>query len=160
MAKSEGSSSGARSSYKKKFGGPLCYCKKPTSTAKAWTDDNPGRRFWLCDSHGFVDWVDKEEQNEWQKQSLLEARGVMDRQREEIKNLKQLLRTTSQEAPAGDSTELLLEEGNRLAEEKEKLEIALITSVEKEKLLRQFVGLSWGGFIVVIIIMGVIVVKK
>ena len=84
----------------------------------------------------------------------------MDRQREEIKNLKQLLRTTSQEAPAGDSTELLLEEGNRLAEEKEKLEIALITSVEKEKLLRQFVGLSWGGFIVVIIIMGVIVVKK
>ncbi|XP_013689486.1 uncharacterized protein LOC106393319 [Brassica napus] len=150
MAKSEGLSSSARSSYKKKFGGPLCYWKKRMSTAKAWTDDNPGRRFWLCDSHGFVNWVDKEEQNEC----------VMDRQRGEIKNLKQLLRTTSQEAPAGDSTALLLEEGNRLAEEKEKLEIALITSVEKEKLLRQFIGLSCGGFIVIIIIMAVIMVKK
>ncbi|KAG2247956.1 hypothetical protein Bca4012_088810 [Brassica carinata] len=160
MAKSEWSSSGARSSYKKMFGGPLCYCKKRTSTAKAWIDDNPGRRFWLCDSHGFVDWVDKEEQNEWQKQSLLEARGVMDRQREETKNLKQLLRTTCQEAPAEDSTALLLEEGSKLAEEKEKLEIALITSVEKKKLLRQFIGLSWGGFITTVIIMAVIMVKK
>ena len=85
MAKSEGSSSSARSSYKKKVDGPLCYCNKRSTPAKAWTDDNPGRRFWCCGSHGFVDWIDKQEQNEWQKQSLLEARGVMDRQREEIK---------------------------------------------------------------------------
>ena len=160
MAKSEGSSSGARSSYKKMFNGPLCYCKKRTSTAKAWTDDNPGRRFWLCDSHGFVDWVDKEEQNEWQKQSLLEARGVMDRQREEIKNLKQLLRTTSEEATTGDATALLLEERDRLAEQKKQLEIALITSVEKEKLLRQFICLSWGGVIVITCIMAVSMLKK
>ncbi|XP_018461398.2 uncharacterized protein LOC108832408 [Raphanus sativus] len=158
MAKSESSSSGARSYYKKKFDGPLCFCKKRSSMAKAWTDDNPGRRFWLCDSHGFVEWIDKEEQNDWQKQSLLEARGVMDRQREEIKSLQQCVKTTSQQATTGDSTALLLEEGDRLAEEKKKLEIALITAVEKEKLVRQFLGLSWGGFIVVttIIVFGML----
>ena len=160
MAKSEGSSSSARSSYKKKVDGPLCYCNKRSTPAKAWTDDNPGRRFWCCGPHGFVDWIDKEEQNEWQKQSLLEARGVMDRQREEIRNLKQLLSTASQPATSEDSTALLLEEGDRLAEEKKKLEIALITSVEKEKLLRQFIALSMGGFAVVTVILVITILKK
>ncbi|KAG2307407.1 hypothetical protein Bca52824_027155 [Brassica carinata] len=147
MAKSEGSSSGARSSYKKKVDGPLCYCNKRSTPAKAWTDDNPGRRFWCCGSHEF-------------KQSLLEARGVMDRQREEIRNLKQLLSTASQPATSEDSTALLLEDGDRLAEEKKKLEIALITSVEKEKFLRQFVCLSLGGFVAVTVILVISILKK
>ena len=84
----------------------------------------------------------------------------MDRQREEIKNLKQLLRTTSEEATTGDATALLLEERDRLAEQKKQLEIALITSVEKEKLLRQFICLSWGGDIVITCIMAVSMLKK
>ncbi|RID43114.1 hypothetical protein BRARA_J02939 [Brassica rapa] len=160
MGKSEGSSSGAISSSKKKNEGPLCHCKRRTSMAKAWTNDNPGRRFWLCNPHGFVAWIDLEEQNGWQKQSLLEARDVMDRLREEIKVLKQSPWTTSQQATIEDSTALLLEEGDRLAEEKKKLEIALITSVEKEKLLRQFLILSWGGFIVITIIIVFAMLKK
>ncbi|CAH8391404.1 unnamed protein product [Eruca vesicaria subsp. sativa] len=160
MANSECSSSGARSFYKKKFDGSLCYCKKRTSSAKAWRDENQSRRFWCCDSHGFVDWIDKEEKNEWKKQSLLDARGVMDRQREEIRNLKQLVRTTSQQVKTEDSTALLLEEGDRIVEEKKKLETALITSVEKEKLLRQFLGLFWGVFVVIIVIMVVGILKK
>ncbi|KAL0844328.1 hypothetical protein Bca101_017574 [Brassica carinata] len=160
MAKSEGSSSGARSSYKKKVDGPLCYCNKRSTPAKAWTDENLSRRFWCCGSHGFVDWIDKQEQNEWQKQSLLEATGVMDRQREEIRNLKQLLSTAFQPATSENSTALLLEEGDRLAEEKKKLEIALITSVEKDKLLRQFIGLSLGGFVAVTVILVIIILKK
>ncbi|KAL0898536.1 hypothetical protein Bca101_082497 [Brassica carinata] len=150
MAKSEGSSSGARSSYKKKVDGPLCYCNKRSTPAKAWTDDNPGRRFWCCGSHEFVDWIDKQEKNEC----------VMDRQREEIRNLKQLLSTASQPATSEDSTALLLEDGDRLAEEKKKLEIALITSVEKEKFLRQFVCLSLGGFVAVTVILVISILKK
>jgi len=85
---------------------------------------------------------------------------VMDRQREEIRNLKQLLSTASQPATSEDSTALLLEEGDRLAEEKKKLEISLITSVEKEKLLRQFIALSMGGFAVVTVILVITILKK
>ena len=84
----------------------------------------------------------------------------MDRQREEIRNLKQLLSKASQPTTSEDSTSLLLEEGDRLAEEKKKLEIALITSVEKEKLLRQFIALSMGGFAVVTVILVITILKK
>ncbi|KAL9281167.1 hypothetical protein AtEden1_Chr5g0117211 [Arabidopsis thaliana] len=37
-----------------------------------------------------------------------------------------------------------------IEQEKEKLENDVVVANEKEKLLRQFIVLSWGGFIVVI----------
>ncbi|CAN6893808.1 unnamed protein product [Brassica oleracea] len=90
MASSQHSSAGTMRSTGN-YDGPVCHCSKSTSISIAWTDANPGRRFYKCDDHGFVDWSDKEPPCLWQKQSLLEARDKIRHLTEEIKNLRQAL---------------------------------------------------------------------
>ncbi|KAJ4891755.1 Uncharacterized protein Rs2_31503 [Raphanus sativus] len=53
---------------------PPCHCSQPTDLVISWSDDNPGRRYYKCEDHGFVVWHDKERACRWQKKSLLEAR--------------------------------------------------------------------------------------
>ncbi|XP_024013619.1 uncharacterized protein LOC112087834 [Eutrema salsugineum] len=124
---------------------PLCHCRKPTRMAQSWTDDNPGRVFFKCDTHGFSVWADKEKPFGWQKLRLIEAREQIRRQKEEIRALKTSLREThvslSSNSPNVDA--------EMFAEEKKKLEFEAMAAKEREKLLRQFVVISWGGFIVV-----------
>ncbi|XP_010463111.1 PREDICTED: uncharacterized protein LOC104743763 [Camelina sativa] len=119
---------------------PLCStCGRVTTVAKSWTNDNPGRRFYKCVVHGFCNWADEHSPYGWQKVSLLEAI-------DEIKQLKESLRAMNEQMVSGSNTDLLKTED----EEKKKLEISVMAATEREKMLRQFILLSWGGFIVVI----------
>uniref|UniRef100_A0A0D3AXG2 Zinc finger GRF-type domain-containing protein n=1 Tax=Brassica oleracea var. oleracea TaxID=109376 RepID=A0A0D3AXG2_BRAOL len=61
--------------------GPPCRCGRSTKLLKAWTDENPGRRFFSCSVHGFTSWFDKEDPHGWQMISLLEARDEIQQQR-------------------------------------------------------------------------------
>ncbi|CAN6908852.1 unnamed protein product [Brassica oleracea var. botrytis] len=72
--------------------GPPCHCSQRTVMTVSWTDENPGRRFYKCEEHGFFLWHDKEKSCPWQKKSLLEAREKILSQREEIKALSAALR--------------------------------------------------------------------
>ncbi|KAG7619722.1 hypothetical protein ISN44_As04g006860 [Arabidopsis suecica] len=144
-----------------------CYCGRSTTKLKSWTDDNPGRRFFRCDVHGFVSWSDIEKQCSWQKLSLLEARY-------ELKALKESLRTINQQTIEEKKTQTrfefnseeeeekkmrLEEEKKKLEEEKKKIEEEKKTLEEEkkvwkenEKLLSQFIAISWAGFIVTVAI--------
>ncbi|XP_024014964.1 uncharacterized protein LOC112088862 [Eutrema salsugineum] len=129
---------------------PICRCRKVTTMAKSWTDENPGRKFYKCDTHGFLCWADKEKPFGWQKISLLEARDQIRQQKEQLKELNESLRACNDKDLNGaDSGMMNLEMFEKIAEEKRKLEIEAMASKEKEKLLRQFIVISWGGFIVV-----------
>ncbi|CAA0233048.1 unnamed protein product [Arabidopsis thaliana] len=39
---------------------PVCSCGRATTITKAWTNENPGRRFVRCGVHGFINWADAE----------------------------------------------------------------------------------------------------
>ncbi|XP_010424112.1 PREDICTED: uncharacterized protein At4g04775-like [Camelina sativa] len=134
---SQSSESDANSS---RIWGPLCCnCGRSTTLAKSWTNENPGRRFFKCVVHGFVKWADEEKPYGWQKVSLLEAR-------DEIKILRESLKAMNVTGSTALSHDLV----NKHEEEKKKLESEVMAASEREKILRQFILLSWGGFIVVI----------
>ncbi|CAF1755735.1 unnamed protein product [Brassica oleracea var. botrytis] len=76
-----------RSSEGNNNDGLLCHCGRKTSITKSWSDDNPGRLYFRCDVHTFIAWADEELQCMWQKASLLEARDIIRRQRDEIRQL-------------------------------------------------------------------------
>jgi len=81
--------------------------------------------------------------------SLLEARDEIRQQKEKIKALKESVRAMSCQDLSGSTTVnhglVKLDE-----QEKDKLENEVVIANEREKMLRQFILLSWGGFIVVI----------
>ncbi|CAN6968318.1 unnamed protein product [Brassica oleracea var. botrytis] len=52
---------------------PLCHCSQRTHKCISWSDDNPGRRYFNCEDHGFVVWYDKAPPFLWQKRSLIES---------------------------------------------------------------------------------------
>ncbi|VYS48893.1 unnamed protein product [Arabidopsis thaliana] len=72
--------------------GPLCNCGRATTVVKAWTNENPGKRFFRCGAHGFFDWADVEKAYSWQKVSLLEARMRFVNRKRKSRHLKNLLR--------------------------------------------------------------------
>ncbi|KAL0701482.1 hypothetical protein Bca4012_057604 [Brassica carinata] len=80
--------------------GPPCHCSQPTELVISWSDDNPGRRYYKCEDHGFVVWHDKERACRWQKKSLLEARDRILTQSEEIKALCAALRQANAQIAA------------------------------------------------------------
>lgn len=124
--------------------GPFCRCGRGTVITKAWTDENPGRRFHRCQIHGFVSWADKGTQNEWQKRSLLEARDQIRRLQDEMKELPGGSQQQERNA-AGDPTFGTSEFNGA---DKTNLQNDLMAHKEREQLLRQFIVLSWGGFII------------
>ncbi|XP_010501343.1 PREDICTED: uncharacterized protein LOC104778589 [Camelina sativa] len=118
--------------------GLLCStCGRVTTVAKSWTNDNPCRRFYIYVVHGFFRWADEHSPYGWPKVSLLEAR-------EEIKQLKESLRALNEQRVSGSNTDVSEDE------EKKKLENSVMTAIERENMLRQFILLSWVSFIVVI----------
>ncbi|CAE5977778.1 unnamed protein product [Arabidopsis arenosa] len=173
MSTQSSRSDNSNKSYGEASWGRACNCGRSTIKLKAWTDDNPGRRFYKCDVHGFVSWVDVEKQCSWQKMCLLEAR-------DEIRRLKSLIQTTSSGVNKEEDNQNLEPGNQKIEEEKKKLEGEKVklegekvkleaekkkfedlkkrledeakVSKEREKLLRQFIGISWGGFIVAIAI--------
>ncbi|CAD5314646.1 unnamed protein product [Arabidopsis thaliana] len=88
-------SSGSDANSVSRSWGPLCNCGKGTTITKAWTIENPGRRFFRCGVHGFINWADEEKPCGWQKQSLLEARDEIRQLKESLKVMKEQLVTLS-----------------------------------------------------------------
>ncbi|CAF1748212.1 unnamed protein product, partial [Brassica napus] len=150
-----------------------CLCSKLSVVRKAWTDDNPGRRFYGCPnpkwkSCTFFKWFDVEKPYGWQKNSLLEARDLIREQEEELKKLKAMkLRAMVGRDGKEMESEILLqmEEENKklramvgpdanemeskmlqLENENKKLKQELAVSYGKEKMGKQFVIISWVGF--------------
>ncbi|XP_010422589.1 PREDICTED: uncharacterized protein LOC104707851 [Camelina sativa] len=142
-------SSGSASNSMSRCWSPNCKCGRPSTVVKSWTNDNLGRRFYRCGVHGFVDWADEEKPYGWQKRSLLEARDEICRQKETINVLKESLTNKKEEGVRG-SPIMNIGLVNKLEQEKNQLENEVRTGYEREKLLWQFIVLSWGGFIVVI----------
>ncbi|KAL9309471.1 putative transcription factor GRF family [Arabidopsis thaliana] len=97
--------------------GPLCNCGRATTVVKAWTNENPGKRFFRCGAHGFFDWADVEKAYSWQK---------------EIKALKESLKAMSCQDLSGSTTMnrglVKLDE-----QEKEKLENEVVVANERKK---------------------------
>ncbi|KAL0695498.1 hypothetical protein Bca4012_062678 [Brassica carinata] len=123
--------------------GPLCHCAKPTVLTIAWTDDNPGRRFYNCDDHGFVFWHDKERSCPWQKRSHLEAREKILTQKEEIKALAAALRQAN-----GQIAALEVSRCSGSVNETLKSIEAHVTGhiTETQKMVRKLVLYYGGGF--------------
>ncbi|KAL0730544.1 hypothetical protein Bca4012_026637 [Brassica carinata] len=129
---------------------PPCRCGQPTILWKAWTDDNPGRRYFRCPVHGFSAWSDVGAPHGWHKISLLEARDEINRQKSEIQKLKGAIRAlnlqnTNSTASADNFNAIPLAVEN--SEEFKKLETEALKSTERERLLRQVLIFSWGGFL-------------
>lgn len=149
--------SNVQTSYGKASCGPLCECGRSTTVMKSWTTDNPGRRFFKCTVHGFVSWADLEKPHGWQKVSLSEVRDEIRQYKdeirqykEEINSLKESLRVLNHQQMEEMKVHLNSEVNNKHEEEDSEDEVEVIVSKEREKLLRQFIVISWGAFILVI----------
>ncbi|KAG2288292.1 hypothetical protein Bca52824_047896 [Brassica carinata] len=76
----------------------LCYCGFPAKIAQAWTDKNPGRRFYGCErykrggEYKIFQWFDEGEAFGWQKKALIEARNEI---REKNKIITELMKAIS-----------------------------------------------------------------
>ncbi|XP_024010843.1 uncharacterized protein LOC112086204 [Eutrema salsugineum] len=138
-----------------------CHCGKESVVKKAWTDDNLGRRFYGCGdrnwkSCNFFRWFDVEKPHGWQKKALVEARDTIQDQLQELKKLRALVGEDGEVmASAGEQIESRADNAENsevwieLTNENKALKEELALSVEKEKLCRQFVVISWVGFVCV-----------
>ncbi|KAL0722536.1 hypothetical protein Bca4012_037135 [Brassica carinata] len=108
-------------------------------------DANPGRRFYKCYLHGFFKWADTEEATEWQKLSLLEARDQIRRLRDDKKSLYNEIAEFQRQL----TIQATAQQVNRAVEEETDLnEINNSGFCSGDKMLCQFLIISWGGFIV------------
>ncbi|XP_013669078.1 uncharacterized protein LOC106373453 [Brassica napus] len=128
--------------------GPLCYCGHKTEILKSWSDDNPGRLYFRYTVHTFVAWADEETPCMWQKTSLLEARDIMRRQRDEIRHLKAANAKLIREGNCVQHTEVAAGENVATVDANKKVEVELIKAAEREKMLRHCLTISWAGFII------------
>ncbi|KAG5378312.1 hypothetical protein IGI04_026154 [Brassica rapa subsp. trilocularis] len=78
----------------------LCFCRLDAEIRQAWTDKNPGRRFYGCpcykEKNGcnyfkWFDWFDVEDGTEWQKMALIEAWDEIQEKSRVIEQLNQTI---------------------------------------------------------------------
>ncbi|KAF8110963.1 hypothetical protein N665_0077s0025 [Sinapis alba] len=135
---------------RKKLALPSCRCGRTTKPTVSWTDENPCRRFFRCPLHGFYGWLDVDKPGGWQKASLIEARDQIRRLEDEIRRLKLNAEETSQQAKVSTgSQELSVAENHVLVKREDEIGSfcgELSKSKEREKMLREFILISWGVF--------------
>lgn len=110
-----------------------------------------GDDFSDCAVHGFSSWFDVEDPHGWQKTCLLAAWDQIYRQRTQIQKLKSENRVLKQQKSADltassdnfDTTQA----GSELSEEYQHLRTEMLKARERERLLRQVLLISWGGFL-------------
>ncbi|KAJ4894573.1 hypothetical protein Rs2_21367 [Raphanus sativus] len=94
MMQGDGSGSSMR---RQNSGRKLCFCRLDAEIRQAWTDKNPGRRFYGCpcykEKNGckYFKWFDIEDGTEWQKMALIEARDEIREQSRVIKQLNETI---------------------------------------------------------------------
>ncbi|KAL0889005.1 hypothetical protein Bca101_012988 [Brassica carinata] len=75
----------------------LCYCGLEAKISQAWTEKNPGRRFYGCERYkrrgacDFFQWYDEGEAFGWQKKALIEARNEIRKKDKTIEELKKTI---------------------------------------------------------------------
>ncbi|KAL0681513.1 hypothetical protein Bca4012_048360 [Brassica carinata] len=75
----------------------LCYCGLVAKISQAWTDKNPGRRFYGGEKIksggdcGFFQWFDEGEAFGWQKKALIEAINEIRQKDKTIMGLKKTI---------------------------------------------------------------------
>ncbi|CAH8273300.1 unnamed protein product [Arabidopsis lyrata] len=132
-----------------------CDCGKQALVRQAWTDANPGRRFYRCGAGwrsecNYFRWKDIEKPHGWQYKALLEARDIIKAQDAELKRLRE----TQAEGNRIYPVEVGLLEFQTKIEHLEKESIVLKSDLkasnEKEQTLREVLIISWIGFICVL----------
>ncbi|KAG2312509.1 hypothetical protein Bca52824_024066 [Brassica carinata] len=126
------------------YEGPPCHCSQPIIPCISWTDENPGRRYFNRELHGFVVWIDKDRPCLWQKRSLLEARDKIRRQSHEIKALRDAVDKANAQVAA---LELSRTTGSKIEFLKAVEELLQQNVIDSDKKFRSFVVSSWGGFL-------------
>ncbi|KAG2322177.1 hypothetical protein Bca4012_057023 [Brassica carinata] len=141
--------------------GILCNCNGLARIEQAWTEDNPGRRFYTCKSRirkeacNFFRWYDVEKPHGWQYQALLEAREIMRGQREEIKYLRDVVKALSHENGSEfENPSSTVEDLKLSREECDSLRREVMILNERSRVYRNVLISSTVGFVVVL---GVIV---
>ncbi|CDY42340.1 BnaC02g17170D [Brassica napus] len=138
--------------------GVLCHCKCEAPIVRAWTRENPGRRFYGCRGFGvgnghescnFFRWYDVEKPHGWQYLALQEAREIMQEQKEEIANLRAKVRSLTHECSNEFSRELE-DEMKEKGEECEALKREVLILSERSSMLRNALVASYVGFGVVV----------
>ncbi|XP_013699737.1 uncharacterized protein LOC106403456 [Brassica napus] len=100
-----------------------CACNLTTHPVRVWTRKNPGRRFVSCRGRrvgrqyvkcDIFQWVDQEPPHGWQHLALLEARDIINEEKEELAKLRNELNGKCEECEALKRTVLVLTERSSL----------------------------------------------
>ncbi|XP_048618447.1 uncharacterized protein LOC106393513 [Brassica napus] len=149
------SSSSSNVVYKNEKG-VVCNCNCLANVVQAWTDDNPGRRFYSCEKRktgdeydccNFFQWYDVEKPHGWQRDALIGARNVNRQQREEIKSLRNKIRAL-RENMGPNSTDL--KEKTEACDACEGLKREVLILNERSRVYRNVLITSSVGFTVVL----------
>ncbi|XP_056858437.1 uncharacterized protein LOC130511391 [Raphanus sativus] len=73
----------------------VCACQLPAKIFTAWTDKNPGRRFYGCELYkegennhcSYFAWLDEEEVKGWAKRASIQARDEIREKKKQINEL-------------------------------------------------------------------------
>lgn len=84
----------------------------------------------------------------WQKASLLEARDIMRRQRDEIRQLKAANAKLLRDWNSVQESQVRFDDDVPAVDPDKNLEVELIKAAAREKMIRHCLSISWVGFIV------------
>lgn len=147
--------------------GVTCDCNKPAKVLRAWTRENPGRRFWTCrgrrvangwESCNFFRWHDLEKPEGWQHLALLDARDIIQTQKEEIASLREKVSLSTVGSDNSEISSELMEKMKKKNEECEALGREVLILKERALVLKNVLVASSIGFAVVV--GGLMVISK
>lgn len=149
------SSSSSITEYKNE-NGVVCNCNHAANIVQAWTDDNPGRRFYCCPERvengygkcNFFRWFDVEKPRGWQHDALVGARDVMRQQKEEIKSLRKKIRALMQESEHMGHNPTNLKQESEACDTCEALKREVMILNERSRVYRNVLITSSVGFTV------------
>ncbi|KAJ4865745.1 hypothetical protein Rs2_52740 [Raphanus sativus] len=123
-----------------------CNCNREANVVRAWTPKNPGRRFYGCSGFGardkkkacnFFRWYDLEKPHGWQHLDLLEARDIIQEQKDEIADLRTKVSSLTHSSELEDKLK-------KKGEECEALKREVVMLREKSSVIRNVVVSSVG----------------
>ncbi|KAF8049670.1 hypothetical protein N665_2153s0004 [Sinapis alba] len=131
--------------------GVHCACNRTARIQRAWTRDNPEGRFLGCKGRRvgnkyvnckFFQWFDMEPPYGWQYLALLEARGIIREQKEEIENLRDQV--------SKQISTYFLQKLDEKNEECQALKRQVLVLSKRTLVLRNVLAASSVGFVVVL----------
>ncbi|KAF3511780.1 hypothetical protein F2Q69_00006367 [Brassica cretica] len=125
--------------------GVRCDCNLTAKPVRTWTRNNPGRRFLTCRGRrvgrdyvkcDFFQWFELEPPHGWQHLALLEARDIINKQKEEIAKLRNQVNKQAHQKSNVHISNDLVEQLNDKSEECEALKRAVLVLTERSSVLR------------------------